>query len=160
GDSISPNRPIRNSPRFLRPPPWTASSGSITRSSAPVARTSSNRPVGAQNGYLSAGSMATSLIEWLRIYCALAALAIPVSAAQTPKPPARPSSPNVVLITVDTLRADHLGCYGDAQIATPNIDKLATEGVRFKTVVTAAPLTLPSHCSIMTGAYPTFHGVR
>src|SRR5262249_38727293 len=63
-------------------------------------------------------------------------------------------------ITVDTLRADHLGCYGDAQIATPNIDKLATEGVRFKTVVTAAPLTLPSHCSIMTGAYPTFHGVR
>jgi arylsulfatase A-like enzyme/Flp pilus assembly protein TadD len=66
----------------------------------------------------------------------------------------------VVLITIDTLRADHLGCYGDAQARTPNIDRLAAEGTRFKTVVTAAPLTLPAHCSIMTGVYPMIHGVR
>jgi arylsulfatase A-like enzyme len=72
----------------------------------------------------------------------------------------RPVRPNVVLITIDTLRADHLGCYGDTQVRTPNIDRLAAEGARFKTVVTAAPLTLPAHCSIMTGAYPMSHGVR
>ena len=70
------------------------------------------------------------------------------------------SAPNVVLITIDTLRADHLHCYGYAQGRTPNIDKLAAEGIRFTTVVTAAPLTLPSHCSILTGTYPMFHGVR
>jgi arylsulfatase A-like enzyme/Flp pilus assembly protein TadD len=68
--------------------------------------------------------------------------------------------PNVLLVTIDTLRADHLGCYGDAQAHTPNINRLAAEGTRFKTVVTAAPLTLPSHCSIMTGVYPMVHGVR
>ena len=68
--------------------------------------------------------------------------------------------PNVLLITIDTLRADHLGCYGDAQANTPNINRLAAEGTRYKTVVTAAPLTLPSHCSIMTGVYPMVHGVR
>jgi arylsulfatase A-like enzyme/Flp pilus assembly protein TadD len=69
-------------------------------------------------------------------------------------------SPNVVLITIDTLRADHVGCYGDRQAHTPNLDSLGREGVQFRTVVTAVPLTLPSHCSIMTGTYPTLHGVR
>src|SRR6202046_3667969 len=74
--------------------------------------------------------------------------------------PSNPSSPNVILITIDTLRADHLRCYGDRQVHTPNIDMLAADGIRFTTVITAAPLTLPSHCSIMTGTYPMFHGVR
>jgi arylsulfatase A-like enzyme/Tfp pilus assembly protein PilF len=68
--------------------------------------------------------------------------------------------PNLVLITVDTLRADHLGCYGYKSIRTPNMDRLASEGVRFETVVSQVPLTLPSHCTIMTGTYPAFHGVR
>jgi arylsulfatase A-like enzyme/Tfp pilus assembly protein PilF len=68
--------------------------------------------------------------------------------------------PNVVLITIDTLRPDHLGCYGYKLIKTPNIDQLAAEGVRFETVVAQVPLTLPSHCSIMTGTYPAYHGVR
>jgi arylsulfatase A-like enzyme/Flp pilus assembly protein TadD len=68
--------------------------------------------------------------------------------------------PNIVLITVDTLRADHLGCYGYKLIRTPNIDRLAAAGTRFTTVVSAAPLTLPAHSSIMTGAYPAFHGVH
>ena len=70
------------------------------------------------------------------------------------------SRPNLLLITIDTLRPDHLGCYGYKQILTPNIDKLAEEGVRFKTVVSQVPLTLPSHCTIMTGTYPAYHGVR
>jgi arylsulfatase A-like enzyme/Flp pilus assembly protein TadD len=68
--------------------------------------------------------------------------------------------PNIVLITIDTLRADHLHSYGYQQIRTPHIDRLAVEGARFTTVMTAAPLTLPAHSSIMTGAYPMFHGVR
>lgn len=70
------------------------------------------------------------------------------------------ASPNVVLITIDTVRADHVGCYGYAPGHTPNLDALARDGVLFRTVVTAVPLTLPSHCSILTGTYPPEHGVR
>jgi len=68
--------------------------------------------------------------------------------------------PNVVLITLDTTRADHLGCYGNANARTPAIDALASRGVLFSQAATPVPLTLPAHCSIMTGLYPTFHGVR
>jgi choline-sulfatase len=68
--------------------------------------------------------------------------------------------PNVLLITVDTIRADHLPSYGYKVIRTPNLDSLAKRGILFRQCATAAPLTLPSHCSIMTGLYPTFHGVR
>jgi arylsulfatase A-like enzyme/tetratricopeptide (TPR) repeat protein len=74
--------------------------------------------------------------------------------------PSRAAGPNVLLITLDTTRADHLGCYGDGQARTPNIDALAAEGVRFARVYAPAPLTLPSHTSIMTGLYPATHGVR
>ena len=70
------------------------------------------------------------------------------------------SRPNLVLVTVDTLRADRVGCYGYKTIQTPNMDRLAADGVRFQSVVSQVPLTLPSHCTIMTGAYPVFHGVR
>lgn len=72
----------------------------------------------------------------------------------------RVEKPNVVLITLDTTRADHLGCYGDADARTPAIDALARRGVLFTQAATPAPLTLPAHCSIMTGLYPTYHGVR
>jgi arylsulfatase A-like enzyme/Flp pilus assembly protein TadD len=68
--------------------------------------------------------------------------------------------PNVVLITIDTVRADHVGCYGYRQAHTPNLDALAREGTLFQTVVASVPLTLPSHCSILTGTYPPLHGVR
>jgi arylsulfatase A-like enzyme/Tfp pilus assembly protein PilF len=67
---------------------------------------------------------------------------------------------NVLLITLDTTRADHLGCYGYGPAKTPNLDALAREGVRFARVYCPAPLTLPSHSSIMTGLYPATHGVR
>ncbi len=67
---------------------------------------------------------------------------------------------NVVLITIDTVRADRVGCYGYHQAHTPNLDALAREGILFRTVVASVPLTLPSHCSILTGTYPTLHGVR
>ncbi len=73
----------------------------------------------------------------------------------------QPSShPNLLLVTIDTVRADHLGCYGYKRIQTPYIDLLASEGVRFKTAVAQVPLTLPSHCTILTGTYPAYHGVR
>jgi arylsulfatase A-like enzyme/Flp pilus assembly protein TadD len=70
------------------------------------------------------------------------------------------SPPNVLLITVDTLRADHLGCYGYRQIKTPNIDALAQEGVRFEHAYSQVPLTLPSHVVILTGTYPMYNHVR
>ncbi|MGE5360148.1 MAG: sulfatase-like hydrolase/transferase [Bacteroidales bacterium] len=68
--------------------------------------------------------------------------------------------PNVVLITLDTTRADHLGCYGDADARTPAIDALAEGGVLFSQAASPAPLTQPAHSSIMTGLYPAYHGVR
>lgn len=71
-----------------------------------------------------------------------------------------PMSPNVVLITVDTLRADHLGCYGFEGARTPNINKLSREGIRVAHAVASAPITMPSHTSIMTGLDPPAHGVR
>ncbi len=72
----------------------------------------------------------------------------------------RPVQPNVLLITLDTTRADRLGAYGYERIQTPVIDRLAAEGVLFERAITAAPLTLPAHTSIMTGLYPPRHGVR
>lgn len=68
--------------------------------------------------------------------------------------------PNVILLTIDTLRADHLGAYGAADVSTPAIDRLAREGTRFTNAATTVPFTLPAHSSIMTGTYPPVHGVR
>jgi len=67
---------------------------------------------------------------------------------------------NYILITVDTLRADRIGCYGFSGISTPTMDMFASRGVKFEKCISAATLTLPSHTSLMTGTYPTFHGVR
>jgi arylsulfatase A-like enzyme/tetratricopeptide (TPR) repeat protein len=68
--------------------------------------------------------------------------------------------PNIVLISLDTTRADHLGSYGYAGARTPATDALAHGGVLFAQAATPAPLTLPAHSSLMTGFYPTYHGVR
>ncbi|TRZ89051.1 tetratricopeptide repeat protein, partial [bacterium] len=75
------------------------------------------------------------------------------------KLPGAPSY-NILMITLDTTRADHLGCYGYKPAKTPNLDRLAREGIRFARAYCPAPLTLPSHASIMTGLYPVTHGVR
>jgi arylsulfatase A-like enzyme/Flp pilus assembly protein TadD len=66
----------------------------------------------------------------------------------------------LVVVTIDTLRPDHLHCYGYPKIDTPTTDQLAREGVVFENAVAQAPLTPPSHASIFTGQYPTVHGVR
>jgi arylsulfatase A-like enzyme/Flp pilus assembly protein TadD len=65
-----------------------------------------------------------------------------------------------LLISLDTLRADSLGCYGCRDVQTPVIDALASAGVRFTDAMAPAPVTLPSHSTIMTGLYPPRHGVR
>ncbi|HEV8129698.1 MAG TPA: sulfatase-like hydrolase/transferase [Acidobacteriota bacterium] len=70
------------------------------------------------------------------------------------------NAPDVILITIDTLRADRLGCYGYRNIETPNIDSVARDGIRFANAVAQCPITLPSHCSILTGTNPIYHGVR
>jgi choline-sulfatase len=67
---------------------------------------------------------------------------------------------NVVVVTIDTLRPDHVQCYGYRNVQTPTLDSLARSGVLFEQAVAQAPLTPPSHASIFTGQYPTVHHVR
>jgi tetratricopeptide (TPR) repeat protein len=74
-------------------------------------------------------------------------------------PGSRREPRSIVLVTIDTLRADRLGVYG-GKAATPVLDALSREGARFQNVFAQSPLTLPSHSSILTGTYPTYHGVR
>jgi membrane-anchored protein YejM (alkaline phosphatase superfamily) len=86
----------------------------------------------------------------------LLVLAVALAAASCSTPPAAPrEKPNVLLITIDTLRADRLG-----RGLTPAIDALAARGTRYAQARSTAPLTLPAHASILTGALPPEHGVR
>jgi arylsulfatase A-like enzyme/Tfp pilus assembly protein PilF len=94
--------------------------------------------------------------EFRRLISILIAFTAWPAAAQTPAQPAL----NVVLITIDTLRADHVGCYGYKQIKTPNIDGLAAEGARFERAFAVVPVTLPSHTSMLTGTYPMLSGIH
>lgn len=84
--------------------------------------------------------------------------------AREPAAPARrapgSTSPNVVVITIDTLRADHVGAYGYTSARTRALDRLARDGMRFDQAYATAPITLPSHASLMTGRYPPGHGSR
>ena len=80
--------------------------------------------------------------------------------APRPEPAATAHARHLVLITIDTLRADRVGAYGYARARTPRIDALAARGVRFEHAFAAAPITLPSHASLMTGRYPPGHGAR
>src|SRR5713101_8824135 len=91
-----------------------------------------------------------------RLILILTALTALQAVAQTSAKPAL----NVVLITIDTLRADHVGCYGYKQIKTPNIDGLAADGVLFESAFAVVPVTLPSHSSMLTGTYPMLSGMH
>jgi arylsulfatase A-like enzyme/Tfp pilus assembly protein PilF len=73
---------------------------------------------------------------------------------------ASPRELNLLIITLDTTRADRIGAYGDRAIETPTLDRLAREGVLFEQAMAAAPLTLPAHSSIFTSRFPPEHGVR
>jgi arylsulfatase A-like enzyme/Tfp pilus assembly protein PilF len=74
--------------------------------------------------------------------------------------PAPGRTTNVIVITIDTLRADHLSCYGYTRLQTPHIDALATDGTRFINAYTPVPITLPAHSAIFTGSYPMGNGMR
>jgi arylsulfatase A-like enzyme/Tfp pilus assembly protein PilF len=89
--------------------------------------------------------------QWL--LCAWLLAVLPAFAAPA-------SGPNVVVITIDTLRADHLGCYGYKRIKTPNIDALAAAGARFERAYSPVPVTLPAHTAIFTGTYPMLSGIH
>ena len=69
------------------------------------------------------------------------------------------NSPDIVLIVLDTQRADRLGCYGHTRPITPNLDRFAAGGALFEQAVSPAQWTIPSHASLFTGLYPTAHGV-
>ncbi len=99
--------------------------------------------------------MNRSLERWLGVAALVLGL---LSASACGGGQARPAG--ILLITLDTTRADHLGCYGDASAVTPNLDALAQQSVRFDQAMAAVPVTLPSHATMFTGLYPPTHGVR
>lgn len=68
--------------------------------------------------------------------------------------------PNIILITLDTVRADHLSCYDYRRLTTPNLDRFSREGILFKNAYAPAPWTLASHASMFTGMYPSKHGAN
>ncbi len=119
---------------------------------------------------LSARHVRKTIAKAFRPSALLAGLCVAALAACSGPPTAReewrrlagdrdPARLNVILITIDTLRADRLSSYG-GEVATPHMDALAAEGVRFSNAASAVPFTLPAHSSIMTGTYPPHHGVR
>ncbi|MCI0627530.1 MAG: sulfatase-like hydrolase/transferase [Acidobacteria bacterium] len=83
-----------------------------------------------------------------------------VGHAQNVAPAKNDSAAPIILISVDTLRADRLSCYGYSASPTPNIDSLASRGTLFSAASAQVPLTLPSHASLLTSTYPFFNGVR
>ena len=102
------------------------------------------------------------ILRWLMLV--IAGFGQSVLAASNP--PTKPSTtaskprPNVILITIDTLRADHVGCYGAQNVKTPVLDSLARNGVVFERAIAQVPLTWPSHAVILTGTYPFQNGVQ
>lgn len=95
-----------------------------------------------------------------RVLAALAAtVALPWGAARWLRAIETRGLPNIVLVSLDTLRADHLGVYGYARPTSPAIDRLAAESHVFDWAISQAPYTLPSHMSLLTSLYPSVHGV-
>jgi arylsulfatase A-like enzyme/Flp pilus assembly protein TadD len=107
-------------------------------------------------GYRSLGAGAALLALAL----AVASAALPARAGKAVRQGAAKEAPNLVLITLDTTRADHLGAWGWPYAHTPNLDALAARGSRFVRCDTAAPITLVSHATLLSGLFPPRHGVR
>src|SRR5262245_57868845 len=110
------------------------------------------------------GTTLAALIATLPAPAGRSAAAPPPPTGAAPQPAAPPSGKgrplNVLLVTLDTTRADRLGCYGSKTVETPRLDALAARGVVFENAISPSPLTLPAHCSILTGLLPAEHGVR
>jgi choline-sulfatase len=96
-----------------------------------------------------------------RALALLAAATLLTSCTRTTTPRLAGQRPRlIVLVTIDTLRADRLGAYGSTAGLTPNLDRFAAHAVRFAGAVTQVPLTLPAHATILTGLHPVRHGIR
>jgi arylsulfatase A-like enzyme/predicted Zn-dependent protease len=96
----------------------------------------------------------------MRIFSVLLCCHLAAAAGTAREPESKMASrPSVFLITIDTLRADHVHCYGYERIRTPALDSLAEQGIRFKQAFTPSPITNSSHTTIMTGLLPSSHGV-
>ncbi len=99
-----------------------------------------------------------------KLALALGLLALAAAAAlqlgRARRPGVRPTRPSVLLVTLDTLRADRVGPWGGPRGLTPNLDALAARGLVFEEAVASAPLTLPSHATLLTGLEPPRHGVH
>jgi choline-sulfatase len=93
------------------------------------------------------------LVAWTSLFASAQQKKTPVAAAR------KSTQPDVFLVTIDTLRADHVHCYGDGQIETPALDALAKDSARFTHAFTPSPVTNTSHTSILTGLLPSSHGV-
>ena len=103
----------------------------------------------------------SSALPQILILAALLACASTSSFAGHPPVPEGANAPRpVILISVDTLRADHLGCYGYKKLQTPHIDSLSRGGTLFAEISSQAPITLPSHVSLFTSTYPFASGIR
>jgi arylsulfatase A-like enzyme/Flp pilus assembly protein TadD len=102
-----------------------------------------------------------SALMFVRASGVIGALALGAACTQAPAPPAPPVvASSVLIVTIDTLRADRVGVYGARNVETPNIDRLAAEGAWAPQATVHVPLTRPSHVSLFTGRYPAEHGVR
>src|SRR5664279_4238770 len=91
-------------------------------------------------------------ISGLLVAGLMSAMSVSLGAQQTPRV-------NVILISLDQLRADRVHCLGNPRLTSPNLDRLAEQGVRFSHFYTVAPWTAPSYSSLMTSLYPSMHGV-
>ena len=118
---------------------------------------------------VSIGLILLALLSYLRALdvrrqpVPLVPLRVPAGFASQPSLPLAPGAlrgQSLVLVTLDTIRPDRLGVYGNSEIETPNLDGLAARGVVFTRATATAPTTLPSHASILTGLYPIHHGAR
>jgi choline-sulfatase len=132
------------------PPRDSASAQRLSRHRAPALRSPSSRRaiwiVAASLIVLVAGAGAYVLVRGLPSGSGVAGPAAPPL--------------HILLVTLDTTRADHLGCYGWTRAQTPELDRLAREGVRFEWAFSPVPVTLPAHASLLTARYPFAHGVR
>ena len=93
------------------------------------------------------------------LLASLASLALAGCGPRASRSPEFPGAP-VILVSIDTLRADHLPAYGYSKVETPNIDALQRDSILFENAYSQVPLTLPSHLSMLTGLLPAEHGVR
>src|SRR5262249_55505961 len=143
-------RPQRRGPRGAAAPRAQQRAAARGRGGGRGTGGRGRRPVGRASG----GRAAVRRAALLSSAAALVLAACSSRSVQVPK-----GAP-LVLISIDTLRADHLAVYGYKGGSTPQLDALAREGVVFEDLYSHCPLTLPSHASMLTGLLPPHHGVR